>query len=223
MAEEEKVEKEVTKEKEQETKEEIKEEIKEEEVKEEVKEEVEKKQDEISGDRDVAKNDVGIAVAKNTNVEKEKEVNPCFFVDSEEKYRIDVDILYDKKTGKILSVSRTGLGVDFSKFHFLGHITEWVEFTQPTYDDIANYRRAASSFNIDAERILVDPISLRNSLIIWHLKGWSLKDKEGNKVELEINESGSLVEDSLKSVYNLFPTFVDVIMTLFENEVLLRS
>jgi len=220
MSEEEKVEKKETK---KETKEKIKEETKEE-VKEETKEEIEKEQGDVMGDRAIAKNDIGIAVAKNSDETKEDEqASPCFFVDSEERHRIDVDILYDKKTGKVLSVSRTGMGVDFSKFSFLGHTSEWVEFTQPTYDDIANYRQAASSFSRDAERVLVDPIQLRNSLIIWHLKDWSLKDKNGNKVELEKDASGCLSDDSLKKVYDLFPTFVDVIMTLFESDVLLRT
>jgi hypothetical protein len=181
--------------------------------------------EEIEGTREVAKDAQGIAAAKveaeNLPEEEEKKY-PSFFVETGKTHRINLDVLFDKKTGKMLSISRAGLGVDFSKFSHLGHTKEWVEFTQPTYDDIATYRQNASSFNEQAARILVDSVQMRNHLIIWHLKAWSLKDKNGNDVNLQHDDTGALSNESLKRVYELSPTFVDVMMTLFENEVLLR-
>jgi hypothetical protein len=204
----------------------VEEEVKEEVVQENEEEGVEvKKAQKLSGEQDMARNTEAMAVAKkeaeNLPEEEEKKY-PSFFVEPEKKHKIELDVLFDKKTGKILSVSRTGLGIDFEKFQYLGHVEEWVEFTQPTYDDIATYRQQASVFNQDAGKVLVDAVQMRNFLIMWHLKGWSLKNSDGSPVNLGHDEDGSLSADSIKKVYELFPTLVDVIMTLFENEVLLR-
>ena len=157
------------------------------------------------------------------NAPETAETLPSFFIDVQEKRRIEVDILFDKAKGNILSISRTGLDINFEEFKNLGHTVEWFDFTQPTYEDIASYRQRSSTFNVKANKTVIDGVHLRNFFIIWHLKDWSLKDKKGNKVELKFNEKGSLSTETVTKVYEIFPTLMDVVLTLFEKDIMLSN
>jgi hypothetical protein len=189
------------------------------------KDEIEKSE-KMSGLKEAAKNVEGIAIAKTVaekeaKKEEQKFLLPSFFVDTEEKSRVDVDILFDKTTGKLLSISKTGLGVDFSVYNYLGYVKEYFDFTQPTYDDLSTYRQRCSVYNKVAQRLFVDSTQLRNFLLVWHLKDWSLKDKNGNKVELKHDDDGSLSKESMDIVYKTFPTLLDVVLTIFEKDIML--
>jgi flagellar motor protein MotB len=144
-----------------------------------------------------------------------------FFVDKEKTYKIEVDILFDQKSGQILSVSKVGLILDFSEFEYLNHTKEWFEFTQPTYDQMSNYRQRSQVYHRETNRMVVDGVRMRSFFLTWHLKDWSLKDGNGNKIELKVDEDGSLSTDSFDMVFSLQPTLVDVVMTLFEKDILL--
>ena len=148
---------------------------------------------------------------------------PVFFVKPEKRIRVEIDILFDKKTGDILNMSRAGFGINFDKFTALGHTREWAEFTQPTYDDLATYRQKSAAYNPTALRTLVDAVRLRNCFIVWHLKAWSLRDDEGKPVEFAFNPNGSMDDESIINVYNVYPPLIDVFLTLFEKEALLAT
>jgi hypothetical protein len=187
------------------------------------------KSEKMAGLKETAKNVEGIAIAKTVAEKEEKKeekkeakmLYPAFFVDEEEKSRVEVDVLFDKNTGKLLSISKTGLGVDFKVYEYLGHVMEWFEFTQPTYDDLSTYRQRCSVYNKVAQKLFIDATQLRNFLLVWHLKDWSLKDKNGNKVELKLDEDGSLSKESMETVYKTFPTLLDVVLTVFEKDIML--
>ena len=67
----------------------------------------------------------------------------------------------------------------------------------------------------------MDAVQVRNFFIVWHLKDWSLRDSKGNKVALEFDKSGSLSSECITKVYKIFPTLMDVVMTLFEKDIIL--
>jgi len=146
---------------------------------------------------------------------------PSFFIDDSVRHKVEVDILFDKETGKINSISKAGLGVDFGELKYHGHTQEWFEFSIPTYDDIATYRQKSSVFNRLANAMVLDGTQMRNFLLVWHLKDWSLRNGKEEKVELKHDKNGSLAEDSLNMVYKVFPTLIDVVLTIFEREVVL--
>lgn len=177
-----------------------------------------------SGLKESAINQDGIvAISEREDDESEEISCPSFFVDSEERHRVEVDILFDKKTGKIMAISRSDIGVDFDSdnLSILGHTVEWLEFTVPNYDDMATYRQRCSVFNSQAERLLQDGVQLRRFILAWHLKDWSMRDEQGNKIELSFNSEGGLSKESLDIVYKAMPILLDVVLTIFEKDVLL--
>lgn len=175
-----------------------------------------------SGDKEQATNaDVVAMEQEKDNVPDDKVAAPSFFVDREENHRVEVDILTRKNDGRVVSVARTGIGMDYKQFDRLQHCQEWFEFTMPDYDQMANYRQKAAVYRREAESMMVDKIQLRNFLLVWHLKDWSLRGKDGKKVELKLDEDGSLSEGSIERVYAIHTTILDIVLTVFEKDLLL--
>jgi len=172
------------------------------------------------GVKETVVNSDAVSLAKDSPV-AEKEALPSFFMEKDDKHRVDVDILTAKSNGQILSVSRKGLGVNFDEFKYLRYDSIWFDFTIPTYEEMTNYRARSGTWRRDAQQIVIDRMQLRNFLLVWHLKDWSLTDRDGKKVELEHDKEGSLSDSSTKKVYSLHPTIVDVVLTILEKDILL--
>jgi len=149
------------------------------------------------------------------------EKQPSFFIEEGDRHRVQVDILYNPTNGQIVSISRSNLGLDFSAFTALKFSSEWFEFSIPSYEDMATYRQRSSSYRRDANKVLVDGIQLRNFLLVWHLKDWSMRDRAGQKVALDFAATGALSDESVKRVYKTLPTLVDVVLTILEKDILL--
>ena len=145
---------------------------------------------------------------------------PSFFVEDEDRIKIELDILFDKADGKLVSVSRSGV-LNAEDFNTLGFCKEWFEFKPTTYEDMSNYRQRCSIFRQDANRALVDPVALRNYMIVWHLKDWSMRGRDNKKIELKFAESGALDDESIKAVYKMSTTLLDVVLTLFEKDMMM--
>jgi len=181
-----------------------------------------------AGTKEVAANSDAMAIEKDKSESETEEKDgeeeaalPSYFVEEDEKHKIEVDILCGKKEGQVLSVSRTGIGLEFDDFDYLTHTVEWFEFTKPSYEDMSTYRQRCGVYRQEAQQVLIDRLQLRNFLLVWHLKDWSLKDNKGNKVELTHEENGALDDDSMKRAYAVHPTIIDVVLTIFEKDILL--
>jgi len=173
-----------------------------------------------SGLKEVAKNADVMAIEKDKESDGE-EVLPSFFVEKEDRHDVEIDILSSLNDGKLVSISRHGLGLDFEQFDYLHHSVEKFEFSIPTYDEMSTYRQRSAAFRNEVQQMVVDRVQLRNFFLVWHLKDWTLKDRDGKKVELEHDEDGSLSDASMKKVYSIQPTMVDIVLTLFEKDILL--
>jgi hypothetical protein len=176
------------------------------------------------GVKDVAQNADAMAIAKKAEEDKNEEqppAAPSFFIDEEKHHRIEVDILCSRKDGQVLSVSRVGLGIDYDEFQYLTHVKEWFEFTIPTYEDMSSYRQRCGIYRAEAQQVLIDRLQLRNFMLVWHLKDWSLRTPDGKKVELVHDQNGSLGDESMKMVYKTHTTILDVVLTILEKDVLL--
>ena len=149
--------------------------------------------------------------------EPEEEHFPSFFIEPDDRIRIEIDVLYDKSDGDLVSVSRTGL-LNLDDFKTLGFSKEWFEFSIATYEDMSGYRQRCSVFRRDANRLLTDPLALRNHLLVWHLKDWSLKGRDGEKIDIGHNDEGALDKKSVSAVNKLNATLLDVVVTLFEKD-----
>jgi len=174
-----------------------------------------------SGNKEAAINSDAVAAAEGKPVPTEPEAMPSFFIQSTDRQRIEIDVLFDKKTGKLTSFSRTGLGLDFTQFEYFGHTVEWFEFSIPTYEDITTYRQRCSVYRREAGKMLVDSVQIRNFLLVWHLKDWSLRGADGKKVELVHTDEGALNDESIKRVYKLPSALLDVLLTAFEKDITL--
>jgi len=152
--------------------------------------------------------------------EEAPDVLPSFFVEDEDRIRIELDVLFDKKKGTLVSVSRSGL-MEKAEFKTLGVSTEWLEFHPCGYEQTSRYRQQCSVYRRDAGRTLVDPIAMRNYLVAFHLKDWSMRDRKGKKIELKFDDNGALHDDSLASVYKINTTLLDVALTLFEKDLMM--
>lgn len=175
----------------------------------------------LEGDKEAANNRLELALEQQKEKPEESSAMPLFFVDAESRHRVEVDIMFSKRDGRILSVSKTNVMVDFSEFDKLGHTKEWFEFTQPSYEELIEYRRRSAVFNAQMGQAIVDKTKLRDHYLVLHLKNWSLKDKDGNPVLLSHNLNGSLDENSMAKVYNLSPVILDIVLTIFENDCLI--
>jgi hypothetical protein len=174
------------------------------------------------GNKDAAVNVNALAGVQGVQgVQDATEAVPSFFVLPTDRYRLELDILFDKKTGKITSITRRDLNVDFSQFQYFAHTVEWFDFSIPSYEDISTYRQRCSIFRRDAGKVLVDAIQMRNFLLVWHLKDWSLRGSDGKKVELKTTEEGALDDETIKKVYQVPATLIDVILTHFERDIIL--
>lgn len=176
------------------------------------------------GVKDVAQNADAMAIAKKAEESKEEgqpPAAPSFFVDEAKRHRVEVDILCSRKDGQVLSVSRVGLGINYDEFKYLTHVKEWFEFTIPTYEDMSSYRQRCGVYRAEAQQVLIDRLQLRNFMLVWHLKDWSLRTPDGKKVELTHEQNGALGDESLKMVYKTHTTILDVVLTILEKDVLL--
>ena len=175
----------------------------------------------VEGRSEVAASPDSIAIAE-ADEDDFDEVMPSYFVEEDDRHRVDVDILFEKRTGRITSVARTGLGIDYTEYANTRHVTDWFEFTIPDYDKMVTYRQRATEYRRETSSAIVDRMQLRNFYIVWHLKDWSLKDRKGNKVEITHAENGMLSAESIKSVYAIPSTIIDVVMTIFEKDFILN-
>lgn len=180
------------------------------------------------GNTIAAKSEEAIAIAEmrgeaEGDENDDEEFFPSFFIEEDDRHEVEVDCLFDKVTKRVTSCSRNGLPIDFSKYKYLHHTVESFTFSVPDYEDISKYRQRSTVYRRDSGTPVVDGVQLRNHLLIWHLKGWTMRDRKGNKVELEFEENGALSDESIAKVYSLPNGIVDVILTIFERDVLLSE
>lgn len=178
------------------------------------------------GNTIAAKSEGAMAVAEmrgDADEDDDEEFFPSFFIEEDDRHEVEVDCLFDKVTKRVTSCSRNGLPIDFSKYKYLRHTVESFTFSVPDYEDISKYRQRSTVYRRDSGTPVVDGVQLRNHLLIWHLKDWSLRDRKGNKVELEFEESGALTDETIAKVYSLPNGIVDVVLTIFERDVLLSE
>lgn len=183
------------------------------------------KAEKLEGFKESATNPVALEEVKTeATPAPAEEALPSFFIDPVERHRINIDITFETKSGKLLTITQAiPGGLNLKGVTGVRISNEWFEFTQPTYDDISLYRQRCSNYNDKIDRVVVDGIAMRRFFIAWHLKDWSLKDKHGKKMELKHRggADSSLDDESLQKVFTVFPAIMDVALTLFEKSLML--
>ena len=144
---------------------------------------------------------------------------PSFFVDETERFRVSLSILYDPKDGSIINIIRSENVNREQKLDFLRIDDEWFEFTVPNYSQISRYRQQSAFYSRQAGKMICDPVQFRQFLLINHLKDWSLKDKDGKKIELKTDTLGNLTEECVvNTVFKISAMLLDHVMEIFESD-----
>jgi len=154
-------------------------------------------------------------------VEVKKAMKPKFFVTNEEKINVEIDVLFDKDDGNILSIYAESEVQEARLSELLGFQKLRFVFTKPSYDKINRYRTRCSEYNTETKTMMVNQLRMRDFFIIYHLKEWNVEDNEGNKIELKFDPNGALSDASLSNVYNLHPSILDVVLNKYESLLLL--
>ena len=146
-------------------------------------------------------------------------MKPMFFVDNKE-VEVNIFVLYNKNDSSIIRVAGTAIDEDLID----GIVQEQYKFyfSKPNYDDISKYRQLSMYYDDSAKKTIVNPFKLRNYIILNHLKHWDgITDVDGNIINLELDIDGTLKQSSLDLVYQMNPSVVDVVMTIFEQKAML--
>ena len=173
-----------------------------------------------SGVKVVAANENAVAIAADKQEAENSVELPALFVEHAKRIRITLEILFDPTDGKPLMIAAIPQGRSESKLTYLKRSIEWMEFTHPSYDDMVNYRRVCATYDKALGQFVTDPARLRLCFIRYHLADWSLRGKDGKKVELDKNEEG-LTGEAMMRVGEVTPALMDVALTEFEKETLL--
>lgn len=155
------------------------------------------------------------------NDENEEEVGPSFFVESDDRIKVEVNVLWNPKNGRLVYVAKKDDLPDLPEIKTLRHSVEWFDFSLPGYADISSYRQRSSTFRRDANGMVIDRTHFRSFLLIWHLKDWSLRNRRNEKVELKHEKDGSLTDESLTLLNGAVGPMLDVVMTILEREILI--
>ena len=150
--------------------------------------------------------------------EKDNEISyPSFFVEDDDRRRIEIDIYFDKESGRIVEIDRKG-DLEVARGIIYAKSTQWLEFSIPNFNDVSTYRQASAMWR--GEQMVVDHMIFRDFLMKRHLKAWSLRDRNGESIELEI-EDDVLSAKCAERIYKLSSGIIDTVMTFLQRDLLL--
>ena len=162
------------------------------------------------------------AVVSAGGVPPVKKAKPLFFIGSEDRTTIEVDVLTHPETGRVMSVTKTGYGIDFENgFSFFVHTVLKFTFSIPNYIQISEYRRRSTSLDPDTQTPIIDHVKMREFFLINHLKEWNLTDENGDELPITFDDNGLISDSSLIVAHSLSPAIMDVVFTIFERDVIL--
>jgi len=173
---------------------------------------------EHNGVKEIAHNEDVMAEAQDSEETEDDGIAalPNFFIEDDDVCKVEVDVLTDKE-GKIVAVGRTSVGLGEEEFPSLRYTHQWFDFKVPNYEAMSNYRKACSIQSKDGQ-IVIDRYKMRDFLLVWHLKDWSLTNPKGEKVKLKHDKEGRLNDASTEMVYKVPPALLDVVLTIFEKD-----
>ncbi len=146
-----------------------------------------------------------------------KAVPPKMFIGVDETVTVSVDVISDANTGKVAFVFPKGEAEGIQredKSNFFSFTPFDFEFTIPNYEQISMYRQRSSA-NPQGR---IDKSVLNSFILVNHLKSWTIKDAEGEIIELEFDLSGELSKDGISKINRVPIVLWDTVLPLFERE-----
>lgn len=152
--------------------------------------------------------------------EPKKKVAPKIFFKQDSKVEISINGYHNNDTGELAfaipaddkDTNDDSFGELFTKVNY----KFW--FSRCPYDKYNRYRTRSMIYNSEDQNNTINELRLREFFLVFHLVDWNLTDEDGKKVELKFDPNKALSDESLKLIYTLPNTLLDVILTTYEKK-----
>lgn len=152
--------------------------------------------------------------------ESKKKVAPRIFFKQDSRVEISINGYHNNDTGELAfaipaddkDTNDDAFGELFTKVNY----KFW--FSRCPYDKYNRYRTRSMIYNSEDQNNTINELRLREFFLVFHLVDWNLTDEDGKKVELKFDPNKALSDESLKLIYTLPNTLLDVVLTTYEKK-----
>ena len=152
--------------------------------------------------------------------EPKKKVAPRIFFKQDSRVEISINGSHNNDTGELAfaipaddkDTNDDAFGELFTKVNY----RFW--FSRCPYDKYNRYRTRSMIYNSEDQNNTINELRLREFFLVFHLVDWNLTDEDGKKVELKFDPNKALSDESLKLIYTLPNTLLDVVLTTYEKK-----
>ena len=152
--------------------------------------------------------------------EPKKQVAPRIFFKQDSRVEISINGYHNNDTGELAfaipaddkDTNDDAFGELFTKVNY----KFW--FSRCPYDKYNRYRTRSMIYNSEDQNNTINELRLREFFLVFHLVDWNLTDENGKKVELKFDPNKALSDESLKLIYTLPNTLLDVVLTTYEKK-----
>ena len=153
--------------------------------------------------------------------EPKKKAAPRIFFKQDSRVEISINGYHNNDTGELAfaipaddkDTNDDSFGELFTKVNY----KFW--FSRCPYDKYNRYRTRSMIYNSEDQNNTINELRLREFFLVFHLVDWNLTDEDGKKVELKFDPNKALSDESLKLIYTLPNTLLDVVLTTYEKKV----
>lgn len=152
--------------------------------------------------------------------EPKKKAAPRIFFKQDSRVEISINGYHNNDTGELAfaipaddkDINDDSFGELFTKVNY----KFW--FSRCPYDKYNRYRTRSMIYNSEDQNNTINELRLREFFLVFHLVDWNLTDEDGKKVELKFDPNKALSDKSLKLIYTLPNTLLDVVLTTYEKK-----
>lgn len=150
-----------------------------------------------------------------------KKAAPRIFFKQDSKVEISINGYHNNETGELAFAlpaddKDANDNGNFNDLFTIVNYKFW--FSRCPYDKYNRYRTRSMIYNSEDQNNTINELKLREFFLVFHLVDWNLTDEEGNKVKLKFDPNGALSDESLRLIYTLPNTLLDVVLTSYERK-----
>lgn len=143
-------------------------------------------------------------------------IKPKFFFDPDELIKVQVSAFYNPETGRLEFCVPGKIKDSGNDLVLLVHE---FEFDQIPYDRMNLYRMQSTVYNSEDHTNSINIIRLRNYFWTFHLKNWNYTDNDDKPIPLTRDPNGALSDESLKLLYKIPTSILDMAVGIFEKQI----
>lgn len=153
--------------------------------------------------------------------EPKKKAAPRLFFKQDSRVEISVNGYHNNETGELafaLPADDKDANNDESFGELFTRVNYKFWFSRCPYDKYNRYRTRSMIYNSEDQNNTINELRLREFFLVFHLVDWNLTDDEGKKIELKFDPNKALSDESLKLIYTLPNTLLDVVLSTYEKK-----